>query len=543
MKRSIHACLIILALAPLGLAQTANQAQNEARELWLIRAQNVTSDLVKDSSALSPMQRAVLWVKLAQRWWREDQRRARFWIMNAIEVVEQVPSKETPDERRQRVETAQVLLTIVTPLDQSLTKRLLTLLTMEKSTKEDGEGTAFALINAATIVLEDDPKRAAELAALALRTGRPSNIDPLFYGLRAWDPKLADGLFAQALALAKQDSGGMFTNILTYVAFPVQRGRPGNIPVPPEPLRIELLQILMTLLNHPPANGGNETLNCGAVVWLAPLFGEFERLLPKQWPVLRQAINTCQSISPQIQQQINDNSSNQRLNTVESLLSAAADAKEIGARTNYKYRAAALAEEQKDYELALKILNDMSTEERKLMGESWDSAQWDWAADGAIEHYKNSRFREMNLLLDGVSSDLQPLAKIAFIYRLPERSTSETAPIIQILNDAITGLRRSNIPAAFKSDWYLGILGSTIKYQPADANAVLKDAIASLNQLKDGQALDTTEVFGTLGAPLLEMDEFVIKDAIASVTFVQTRAHLRLALLGAMLKRIQNRAR
>jgi len=519
------------------------QEKDNTRELWLARSQNLTSDLLKDGTDLSSLQRAVLWAKLAQRWWRDDPKRARTWIANAIEVVEQVPNKENPDARQERLETAQVLLAIITPLDQKLSQRLLTVLSPDKSTESERGGTAEALITAATKMLEEDPQRAAELAFQALRIGRPCNIDPLFYGLRAREPKLADSLFAQALVSAKQDPGGMFTNILTYVAFPDQRGRSGNIPVPPEPLRVELLQILMTLVNTGPADGEKEKINCLTVAWLAPLFGEFERLLPQQWPIVRQAVNTCQSISPQVQQQIDQNTSHQRPKTVENLLRAAEDAKELTIRTQYKYQAAALAEERMDFELALKILDDMSKEEHELMGESWDLCRWNWAADGAVEHYKNSRFREVNLLLDGVPSDLQPLAKIAFVHRLPEQSNSETAPVIQILNDAIKGLRRSNITEALKSDWYLGLLPLTIKYQPADANAVLKDTIASLNQLKDGQKLEANEIFRSLGPPLLEMDEFVVKDALASVKLLQTREQLRLSLLHATLDRLKPTSR
>lgn len=204
MKRSIHACLIILALAPLGLAQTVNP---DARELWLVRSQTLTSDLLKDAADLSTQQRAVLWAKLAQRWWREDPKRARIWVLNAIEVVEQVPNKEAPEERQIRLETGQVLLAIVTPLDQKLSNRLLTVLSPEKSTQNEDSGTAFALVEAATRILEDNPKRAAELGAMALRTGQPHNIDSLLYGLRARDPKLADSLFVQALAAAATVAG------------------------------------------------------------------------------------------------------------------------------------------------------------------------------------------------------------------------------------------------------------------------------------------------------------------------------------------------
>ena len=126
---------------------------------------------------------------------------------------------------------------------------------------------------------------------------------------------------------------------------------------------------------------------------------------------------------------------------------------------------------------------------------------------------------------------------------MPEQSISETAPIIQILNDAIKGLPRSNIPEALKSDWYLGLLPLTLKYQPADANAVLKDTIASINQLKDGQALNATEIYRTLGPPLLEMDAFVVRDALSAVKLVQNREQLRLTLLHATLDRLKTTSR
>ncbi|HET7286336.1 MAG TPA: hypothetical protein VFI71_02660, partial [Pyrinomonadaceae bacterium] len=82
-----------------------------------------------------------------------------------------------------------------------------------------------------------------------------------------------------------------------------------------------------------------------------------------------------------------------------------------------------------------------------------------------------------------------------------------------------------------------------VKYQPTDTNAVLKEAISSLNQDKYAKQLDTNEPFRNLGATLLEMDEFVVKDALASVTAAQNRAQLRLALLHATLERLKTTSR
>ena len=543
MKRSIHACLLILALASVGWAQSATPAQTDDRELWLVRAQNVTNDLLKDATDLSSTQRAMLWVKLAQRWWREDPKRATTWVVNAIEVVEQVPNKETPAERAQRLETARALLTIVTPLDQKFTKRLMTLLTDNKLAENDRYGNADALIEAAVSLVEDDPRRAADLGAMALHVGAPNNLHSLLFPLRAHDPKLADSLFAQALVVVRQNPKSMLSNSLMYVAFPAQRGgRPGT-PVPSEPLRVELLQYYVSLITDSMVDTSKQNLTCGIVSWLAPLYPEFERLVPKQWLMVRQAINQCRSASPLVQQIIDDATVSQPLNTVESLLKAAVDADDMQVRTVYKSRAASLARKGDDYELAVKILDDMSKEERAFMGEAWDSFRWNWAADGAIEHYKNRRYGEMNLLLDGVPSDLQPFAKAAFISWLPEQVVSETAPINQILSDALKGLRRSTVPATEKHNWYLGLLRPTVKYQPDDANAVLKDAIASINQIAEVQPLNWTDWLKYLGPPLLKMDEFVVKDALASVTPVPYRAQLRLALLDATLKRLTTTTR
>jgi len=539
MKRSVQSWLLILALASVGVAQSAHK---DERELWLVRSQNVTNDLLKDASDLSSLQRAVLWAKLAQRWWREDQKRARTWIADAIETVKQVPNKETQAEREDRLEAARVLLTIVTPLDQKFTKSLMTVLTAGDKSAEPN-WSSDALIDAAVVVVNDDPKRAAELGALALRSGAPDNLEQLLFPLRARDATLADGLFEQAMVVVRQDPRSKLSNSLMFVAFPAQRGLPANTPVPPEPMRMELLQYYVGMINKTMIDNVDQNSTCGTVSWLSPVLPEIDRLLPKQMLLVRQAINRCQSPDPHVRLQIDEAVRSQPLNTVESLLKAGLDANDLETRTEYEFRAADLAADNKDYDRAIKILDDMSQEQRDAINESWTSWRRTWAAEGAVEHYKNGRFREMNLMLDGVPSDIQPFAKADFVNSVPEKAVSETAPLIQILNDAIKGLRRSNIPETDKYDWYFGLLRTVVKYQPADANAVLRDAIASLNQVEEVQPLNMTDWLKYLGPPLVEMDEFIVKDALASIKPVPYRAQLRLALLDATLQRVKATAR
>ena len=61
--------------------------------------------------------------------------------------------------------------------------------------------------------------------------------------------------------------------------------------------------------------------------------------------------------------------------------------------------------------------------------------------------------------------------------------------------------------------------------------------------LKEVQPLNQTDWMNYLGMPLVEMYEFVVKDALASITPVPYRAQLRLALLDATLKRLTTTSR
>jgi hypothetical protein len=234
------------------------------------------------------------------------------------------------------------------------------------------------------------------------------------------------------------------------------------------------------------------------------------------------------------------------LNTVEGLLEVAAETTEIRARTNLKERAAILALTNKDPELALKILDDMSPEERNSMGRSWAEHRSSWAANTAWEHYKNGRIREMNLILDGVPAELRPFAKIGFMGH--SVSISDPRPLerdvaLQFLKDARTGLRRSSLPEINKYASYFSLMRLLLKYDPPAAGAAFKEAVASLNRAeqmrenKDFKLLDYGALATTLPLSLIDMDEVAVKEGIASIQSVESRAQLRLEFVSETLRR------
>lgn len=552
--RVIYVCLLLVVVCspPIAAQETVSAQQDEiSYDLWRIRSQTITGDLIKDAPDLTSSGRAQLWAKLAERWWREDPEKAHSWMLKSIEMVETVPNKETPAETNQRLATTRMLLKIVAPLNQKLGARLVAILSdaAEHIEKTQRGPTAEGLTEAGAYIVDKDPQRAAELGALALRIGQPSQIGWLISRLRSKDARLADALFVQALAAGRQSLDLELLNSLAIAAFPESMRESVNVPAPPDNLRTELLRLDIALLQANPISPANRNSICISVrSFIAPVLPQFDRLLPQQAPIARQSVTRCQD--PIEGQRVESARRNQLLNTVDDLLKAADETQDSKARTIYQYRAAALAKEQNDLDRALKILDSISIEARELMGGSWETYRWEWAADAALRHLKSGDVYGMRLIINAVPTDLQLYAKIAFVRQLPDNRNKDTDPTLEFLNDVRSGLHRSSISDAEKSAAYFALLPLSIKFQPNDATTVLREGVVALNRAEQARvknaggseesSLSGSEFFKNLPASLLEMDEYAVKDAVASIVSTDIRVQVRLELLSVCLARLRN---
>jgi hypothetical protein len=105
--RSLYVCLLLAMPHVFCFAEPADFAQqrNQAYDLWLIRSQTITEDLLKDAADLNLSHRALLWARLAQRWWRDNPEKAKSWMavslieMDEYAVKEAVSSISSPETR------------------------------------------------------------------------------------------------------------------------------------------------------------------------------------------------------------------------------------------------------------------------------------------------------------------------------------------------------------------------------------------------------------------------------------------------------------
>ncbi len=184
---------------------------------------------------------------------------------------------------------------------------------------------------------------------------------------------------------------------------------------------------------------------------------------------------------------------------------------------------------------------------------TWQWYRWDWAALAALDYFARGNFNEMRLVIAKVPEDLQAYTKLTFVYQLPATRNSDADPTLEFLSDARKTLPSSYGSDSFRYPWYFALLRLTVKYQPADISSVLKEAITVLNRSEQtGQKSSRTDesvadpIIWTnvteLADTLIEIDEFAVKEAVASIGSVATRNQVRLALLQACLNRMKRSA-
>src|SRR5919205_4072139 len=123
----LTATALLLALVP--CAPASAQRPGEVPDPRLMRARILSSDTAGDASSLTLPDRALLWARLGEVWWEDDEERARSFISKAVEGVESESELETPKERGRRLAAARALLPLVAPREPELAERLSALLT------------------------------------------------------------------------------------------------------------------------------------------------------------------------------------------------------------------------------------------------------------------------------------------------------------------------------------------------------------------------------------------------------------------------------
>ncbi len=225
-----------------------------------------------------PVVRIRSFAALAEALWEHEPSLARQLFRTAFEETTHIPEPKRPKDisawigtSRSPIELRQQILAKVGRLDPLFAAELAKSLEIEESEREEpdqdqearnmrravGPERTQALLSVATLLLEKDPKSAADTAAAALQEGVTQSFVMFLMRLRAKDPALADQLFDQALrTIARRTPARLYELIPlgSYVAadwqLPIRLGV-GSEPPPVNPTTAaRYLSVLLEALAH-----------------------------------------------------------------------------------------------------------------------------------------------------------------------------------------------------------------------------------------------------------------------------------------------------
>ena len=540
--RIIGTCLLFLALAIPSPTVAQNQ-ENSPADLWSVRSDLLTNDLLADGSALSPFDRALLWARLAEMWWNLRPENAREWLKKSVESVKP-PSDLAQEEetvRKRRYATIRALNGIVISLDRTLSDQLIAQLSAEKN-----QSSAEALVEAAKVLLDDDPKRAAELGSASLRVGRTNQLFTLLWKMRTRDPQLADKLFRETLTAAQATSDVQLFNSLAGAAFIQKEFPSATASVAPEYLQIQLLSVLSAALLRAPTSPGDEGPICQLAPIAAPLLDEFFRLLPSQAPYVRAVVVRCQPLlSNSGRREVANNINDVPLRSIDDLVKAASEAGDPKLAMLHLMRAASMASQEKDFDHAISILETISKQTLEASGNlnAWEDARWNFAASAALAHFKRHDFFMMARVIEATPSKLRPFLQVEISDKVLADGYRGNA--IELLRDARVGLAK--LDAADSIYAYLKLTYVYARILPTDTVDVLSEAVKAINTAERLKSINTkgksqpAELWRPITMPdsLLDINEQSVALALSYIDPPVMRVSLRCGLLSSMLARLR----
>jgi hypothetical protein len=506
------------------------------------RARAFTDEIVKDGAALTNFDRAVLWARLGEYWWKDDRQQARAWIRKSVKELEAAPQQEDAADRARRHAAARSVLRIVAPRDKAMGDRVAAIFTTntEQMSLSERRENAGALIDAALGVVGANPQRALEYGLASLRASASPRIGSLLAKLRRRDDKLGDRLFIEVLAVARASYDREILATLSVVAF---KGA-----VPSDELRKKLLEVISEGLLRAPNSPGDEAAICALAPNAATLLNEFNRLLPQQAGQVRLAITRCQSsLATSDRRQVEELLDDNPLKTVDDLMQAASKAADLQTRDQFLERAAYKAAQQREYDRAVTFLDDISAEGQARMSGAWESWRWEFASSSAFVRFKLEDLYGMRQVINATPARLRPFVQITLAEKFNHLNNPSLAR--ELIQEARKGMAR--VTPADAPDGYLILVRLYGDLLPTDAAAVFRETVVAMNRAKQqsGTLLpkgDSESMLLTndlllksfnLSFPILEADDFDVRQTISSIESPIKRAAIRLNLLASSLER------
>jgi len=538
--------LIFLLLSVSAITFGQNDNLESQKILWRLRADTITSNLLRETTKISELERALLFAKLGDLWWETGKNLADNYFEKSVDGV----FFYSPDSKKKEYfDTTRKILSIISTRNQKQTQRLVKVLSdTDNRVEEDKNLNADALIKFALQIVKDNPRQAFQLGVIALQTGVPKDFYKLFWELRRNNQTLANYFFKEALAKAKTSPNYDMLQGIQFAVLPESN----TINFPAEmsatsQQKIEVLNFLGDyLLELSAKKRVNAISSCSSeAILVSRLMRFFETLLPQKAGIVRQAIDSCVDAKNQSVFETLTNPS-EKLDIDELLSLADKNKDNFLLRTAYLTKAGILANNQKKYAIVLKIVNSLTEEDLATDPEFWQALRFDAAGNLAYLQFQENDLESMRKTLQDVPASYQPFARMIFIQQLPSDDVSNYSFRVRVLDEIRQNFIQSERPFTEKSNSWFQLVKIYSKHNlEAQAADVFKEIVKSYNDFiaeeKDTKTqIDSSEIISAFSPELIEAQENSIFQTVSVINEPQSRISAKLVFLKITLQKLDS---
>lgn len=330
-------------------------------------------------------------------------------------------------------------------------------------------------------------------------------------------------------------------NLLAIGLSPGSNSGPSRLP---DALQQTLALASVNSLLGTAMKGDYSTDSCRLAWTLAPYLNEIGRLMPEQFPLFRESINRCQSgLKSLARERVNDALGDQAPKTVQDYLKAAENESDPASRAMNQVRAARLAERQKDYDLAISILDDVSDQGREVSNGNWEVLRRDMAVKAALSSISADDLLKARKTIRDTPKPLRVQALITLAQAV--NGLGRVSLTRELVNEARGMMSEHDGSKLDRLAEYGALIRLYDKVLPNETPLVFAESVEVMHRITDFDDDFKTARIGktefiliplNLPSSLLGKDQAIVtRQAVAGIRWPIMRVRVRLDLLRSLL--------
>jgi len=430
--------LLSISVFPQTTVNSGKQGEDDL-EINKKRIEQIKADILKEIDTFGREDQAKFYAWLGNIIWEHDKKEGTFWLSKGVEIGLSPAINFKNDSVK--LTSYWNLLSNVLEKDVDLENKIISKIKeikIDESNVDVLKRANETYIHIAEQIFhrKKDEKLAFEFAMLSLKGEKPAinwTSQEFFRPLKVKNETMANAYFAKLLEVVKTSGSKVLTAnfVSNFIRGGVSnyRGSQFNISDAQKKAALEILipfiQADAEALTLKKAN------NCGSISWGLTFSEDYKKLLPEKSVIVEQAIEACQNA--EIEPWKKPDFGKRPRKSSQDFLNLAKEIGDKEVQANYLFMAALNARNEKDYQLAINILESI---DQKFRRNSW---YWEriYSSSYLIEElFKTDKFAEISNVLEGSPQEMRPFIIGRSIYSMWQLKPNQKVFVLDLLSQA-----------------------------------------------------------------------------------------------------------